>query len=1743
MYWKYAKDRKADLLKPALPLLLQKFLSLDVESLVTTDLNKLQVVILCSLSVATEPESVQVMHHFLHILSLFLTSQALEKRLEAATFLSKLTTTHLSSQSVFTQLLTQLAPEFHLVDYLTRDLHHVLLSRAQPFLHFCAANGLVTSEVLSVLWGAAVQSHESTRTAAISLLAGMAKHMREAEASYLADLLVNTEPADMDEAFVDLLRVCIEGLREDLVGKRALAEVTLAKLEEAGDVGRAKMTTIASILLLPAFYEYAQGTFQQHLSLLATSSESIEFTYFFLQSLSKKKMPLRRFITPDSAFVDACIEAVTNSPANTPQLLQCINQASYFDPRSEVYFSREQQLRLWRLFCSRDPRPWFSFLKTCSAPWMKSDHARDTLREMDQLPKAMKAMLKRITYEDFLGLAHAVLICNEELDALNKIVGIDLVTAAIVLMEEEARQMAATDLIEAFTKAAACTECVRKSLNCLISLLSDTEGVKGSTSLLLAFLAHEEAYSSRLYYEEDLEKTVVRLLATHSELSPHFWGEGRPEDYIRTQVRSTAIANNAPYFCVDMDASEDWPNFLVPHYQPLRLNGLIEEKHALKIVELLKTHKNWSESILIWKTLTGLMPKPGFFKVISRHLGTYLNSNDFSDRMVWLLSVTYQRQRQDTPSQIAQLSENVLKLFNNLNVDQQPEPVLKHYSYQFVVYCELLVKNMDELFWKRRLQLSAGNMQKVFNFVLLISHYFVMPSMDHSLPIAIFPATLPLIQALGEAASSNFTSLPTLMANCLLHCQSPQFREVSWQWLGKISSQNLALKEMVFQELVPLIRQAIEEEHPAFQGFLLLTRLVEGCNIDWNEDLMQFLEQVIDYTVDEERFWRKKEAYREALLLCLRSLWTYMSLSQKERVIGAVRKWLFEFQETYREKSKPGNSTVRAALALLALPGTELPSEDAEILHQTVSFLNLFHTNRAWRKPHKSKWTLHCDFDPVKPYIGIKNLGSTCYMSSLFQQLYHIPSFCGTVLAIETEGRSELITAFVNLFVELKYKSHKAVSPRMVVTTLGEICSDVKEQKDIDEFWRDFMGKLSKEVTESELEDLIRFHFQGNQLSRLKCKSCGCTRENQEDFYSLNLQVSGKSCLSDSLTAFIKGEVMSGVNCDQCRSPQATEKLPGLLTLPNVLLFNLHRFDFSYESGARRKINDYFEFPYELNMRKFALQNSDLAENYYTYKLRGVVIHSGTAESGHYYSLVKLGAKWVKFDDEIVSEVDNIEAEAFGNRKGQDSRNAYILLYERQTLLLMDGVSPYETQGMRGLSESVQRKAGEMQGKLAQYWLKQQIMSPKYSQFVESLLQKTSLTPSILKFVISYFLTVHVRVETWTQSPTFLSTLLQTIQSNPAISTWLLEVLSCPGVLDEFLLNCPMVATQKAVVLLLRGTIEAAPEAAAERCLVRFTYRLLLLSDPRSKSASAFFEAFYYILLRVKDFALSIKLPALFVSKVFLAYQDDPNDYLRFPLFVESGYLGHQGSELERPAQVRDHTTRLGFHLFILALLLSPDTLELACTAVKEELAIRKDCFSTYFERRNFCNLMKAILSLKPEMEETLLRPWVGSLRLHGEEQVRGFIDLLITLASLTAGKVLATVFSGLAKGVFSLQIGPSTTRLWANALYSLLIKFPVSPAWASLDSTLHNWLNSSEGDTSETIKCLLSRETSRPDPSPQLDDSYYDRLLPADAAVKLKVEQHMKACQVQFSFGIVHVLKSQGRAIWVAAEEDMRRD
>lgn len=118
----------------------------------------------------------------------------------------------------------------------------------------------------------------------------------------------------------------------------------------------------------------------------------------------------------------------------------------------------------------------------------------------------------------------------------------------------------------------------------------------------------------------------------------------------------------------------------------------------------------------------------------------------------------------------------------------------------------------------------------------------------------------------------------------------------------------------------------------------------------------------------------------------------------------------------------------------------------------------------------------------------------------------------------------------------------------------------------------------------------------------------------------------------------------------------------------------------------RSKINEYFEFPTEIDMAPYEveyLKDTRQAPVPDMFNLVGILVHSGNAESGHYYSYIRERSptagqvgRWVEFNDADVNNFDpaNIpdqcyggpsEAYGYNNTRFLKAWNAYMLFYER----------------------------------------------------------------------------------------------------------------------------------------------------------------------------------------------------------------------------------------------------------------------------------------------------------------------------------------------------------------------------------------------------------------------------------------------------------------------------------------------
>jgi len=398
-------------------------------------------------------------------------------------------------------------------------------------------------------------------------------------------------------------------------------------------------------------------------------------------------------------------------------------------------------------------------------------------------------------------------------------------------------------------------------------------------------------------------------------------------------------------------------------------------------------------------------------------------------------------------------------------------------------------------------------------------------------------------------------------------------------------------------------------------------------------------------------------------------------------------------------------------------------------------------------------------------YCGLHNISATCYLNSMMQQLFMIPTFRNKIMQIKLSGagKSDVqlppgdggLQSSVASTASNASTSTSALTPSSTSATssgtgkddlhdnllyqlqfmFGTLSESVKRsynplsfchsfrgydgqpidprvQQDVDEFFNQLCDKVEaalKDLPTDELANvqsrtLIKDTFGGELEHQLICES-GHTSVRSEPFVCVPLDVKNKSSVSASLESFICGETLEGENaygCKGCGRKVRTLKRVCIKTLPEILVLNLKRFTFDYESMLKMKLNDYVAFPMNIQMepytaegiarREAASKQAETTANgnggesngeadtstpptsspflapmgsmsgaasspVTSYTLVGILLHSGGSESGHYTSLVRErgpdgseGDRWFEFNDSVVRKFDprNIPNECFG---------------------------------------------------------------------------------------------------------------------------------------------------------------------------------------------------------------------------------------------------------------------------------------------------------------------------------------------------------------------------------------------------------------------------------------------------------------------------------------------------------------
>ncbi|RYE98641.1 MAG: hypothetical protein EOO41_02140, partial [Methanobacteriota archaeon] len=387
------------------------------------------------------------------------------------------------------------------------------------------------------------------------------------------------------------------------------------------------------------------------------------------------------------------------------------------------------------------------------------------------------------------------------------------------------------------------------------------------------------------------------------------------------------------------------------------------------------------------------------------------------------------------------------------------------------------------------------------------------------------------------------------------------------------------------------------------------------------------------------------------------------------------------------------------------------------------------------------------DRELVSPvgYVGLRNLGCICYMNALMQQFFMMEPFRYGLLSLRDAEGMPVAEQADSVLYQLQRMFGFLDSSQRIHYDPASWCFSFKDwdgqptnvliQQDAQEYLTSLLDRIEFAVSRGPRVGMVQ-QLLGIETREVRCcqGGCGRVRVTSEPAVCLSAPLVGGN-LDTSLRRTTEWEDIANYQCDDCNKRTTLRKRQALGRLSNTLFIHLKRFEMNYETGMPKKLNDYFSFPTELDLYPFS-HDAFLAETqagtqagaqpdargreYYQYELTGIVVHTGTLESGHYYSFIrergprayqkaveraralgqplprpdagvdvhdpafKWSGRWMEFNDSHVSEFDakNIAEHCFGGTTTTTQysttlkkyvstdvpmvKNAYMLVYERK---------------------------------------------------------------------------------------------------------------------------------------------------------------------------------------------------------------------------------------------------------------------------------------------------------------------------------------------------------------------------------------------------------------------------------------------------------------------------------------------
>ncbi|KAL4504367.1 hypothetical protein ABPG72_009813 [Tetrahymena utriculariae] len=315
---------------------------------------------------------------------------------------------------------------------------------------------------------------------------------------------------------------------------------------------------------------------------------------------------------------------------------------------------------------------------------------------------------------------------------------------------------------------------------------------------------------------------------------------------------------------------------------------------------------------------------------------------------------------------------------------------------------------------------------------------------------------------------------------------------------------------------------------------------------------------------------------------------------------------------------------------------------------------------------------------------GLHNQSNYCYLNASVQCLLSIPELNSYFLSEEfrrvvklqgTRKALRIVPVYADMVKLYEKTSENNILDMNLLKKVIKKPFIPHEQHDAQEFIRYILSEIQDELnpilpsknptqfkdSEEAYQYYLRFQnsiidyvFSGQLSSNVNCSKCGYISRTYDPFLDLSVGMDSKTTsVQDCLNKFFSEEILSDdYKCEKCNQNNKAKKQVLISKTPYILTLHLKRFKIY---PKKRKITDFIKYPiYNLSIKQY-IKSGSSSGGYY-YNLIGIIVHSGSQDSGHYISYVKRENRWFCCDDGKYQEV---------SEKTVVKQEAYLLFYQR----------------------------------------------------------------------------------------------------------------------------------------------------------------------------------------------------------------------------------------------------------------------------------------------------------------------------------------------------------------------------------------------------------------------------------------------------------------------------------------------